>query len=80
MAKLSTADLMCVCLQLTGTLPTWLGTMNVTQLEVEENQVGAPCCVAHCLLLAFCARTDQQRSLAEHLRYQMVADEWQRSS
>ena len=48
-------------LQLTGTLPTWLGTLNVTQLEVEENKVEAPCCVAgmaHCLLLAFCARSD----------------------
>ena len=31
-----------VSLQLTGTLPAWLGTMNVTQLEVEENKVEAP--------------------------------------
>ena len=39
------------CLQLTGTLPSWLGTMNVTQLEVEENEVESPSCAAcltHC--------------------------------
>ena len=79
--KLST-DRSHVCLQLTGTLPTWLGTLNVTQVEVEENQVEA-CCVtdmAHCLLLALCACRDQQRHVAQQLRYQLFADEQQHSS
>ena len=55
-----------MCLQLTGTLPTWLGNVNVTQLEVEENQVDAPCCVAcmaHCVLLAWPLRLHRPTAL-----------------